>query len=86
MAADLTALEQDIGIDPAALDAALCQPDSYPANLLDRPADQRPTGRIRILFGGVAWFAWWRIAAIMANASITSDTGRCQPCQERVSL
>src|SRR5450759_1849439 len=27
-----------------------------------------------------------RIAAIMAKASMTSETWRCQPCQERVSL
>jgi hypothetical protein len=28
----------------------------------------------------------WRIAASMAKATITSETCRCQPCQERVSL
>ena len=27
-----------------------------------------------------------RIAASMAKASMTSETWRCQPCQERVSL
>ena len=42
-------------------------------------------------FGGGAMpagcaFARWRIAASMANASITSETCRCQPCQDRVSL
>jgi hypothetical protein len=41
---------------------------------------------LRILFGGVAVFARCRMAAIMAKASKTSETWRCQPCQERVSL
>ncbi len=36
--------------------------------------------------GSRASFARRRIAAIMAKASITSETWRCQPCQERVSL
>ena len=31
-------------------------------------------------------FAQCRITAIMANASMTNETWRCQPCQERVSL
>jgi hypothetical protein len=74
------------GDDASGLDSSLRQPDGDATDLLDGPADQLWRGFVRILFGGVAWFAWWRIAAIMANASMTSDTWRCQPCQERVSL
>ena len=58
-------------------------------NFLDRPTDQERRGALEILgivFGGDGAFAWWRIAAIMAKASMTSETWRCQPCQERVSL
>ena len=32
------------------------------------------------------WLALCLMAAIMAKASMTSDTWRCQPCHERVSL
>ena len=66
-------------------DTALGKPNGNASNFLYGPADQR-RGVVRILFGGVTSFAWWRITAIMANASMTSDTGRCHPCQERVSL
>ena len=38
------------------------------------------------IFGGAGAFARWRMTASMAKASITSETWRCQPCQERVSL
>jgi len=38
------------------------------------------------LFLGVVLFARCRIGAIMEKASMTSETWRCQPCQERVSL
>ena len=38
------------------------------------------------LFVGVASLARYRITAIMAKASITSETWRCQPCHDRVSL
>lgn len=38
------------------------------------------------LFGGVASLARYRITAIMAKASMTSDTCLCQPCHDRVSL
>ena len=31
-------------------------------------------------------FARWRATARTAKASMTSETWRCQPCQERVSL
>src|ERR1700692_3010106 len=41
---------------------------------------------LRSVFGGVVVFARCRIAAIMAKASMTSETWRCHPCQERVSL
>jgi len=30
--------------------------------------------------------ALWRITAIMAKASITSETWRCHPCQDLLSL
>ena len=54
-------------------------PDGDAADLVDRPADQLRRGFVGILFGGGGWFAWWRIAASMAkasmtNASMTSDT------------
>jgi hypothetical protein len=38
------------------------------------------------LFGGVTSLARARITAIIAKASMTSDTWRCQPCHDRVSL
>src|SRR5260370_33991203 len=38
------------------------------------------------VFLGVAVFARCRMVAIMANASMTSETWRCHPCHERVSL
>src|ERR1700692_1661753 len=41
---------------------------------------------LRSVFWGVAVFARCRIVAIMAKASITSETWRCHPCHERVSL
>ena len=67
-------------------DAFLCEPVGYAANFLDRPSDER---RYKIP-GFVCWagaaFARCRIAAIMAKASMTSETWRCHPCQERVSL
>jgi len=46
------------GDDVGGLDTALRQSDGDAADLLDGPADQRRTGRVRILFGGGAWFAW----------------------------
>src|SRR3954452_5103681 len=70
------------------LDLALRQAPSNSADFLHRPADQQCLLRIirRLLFGGARVLAWWRMAASMAKASMTSETCRCQPCQERVSL
>src|SRR4051794_39902415 len=70
------------------LDLALGQAHGDTADFLHRPADQRRLLRIirRLLFGGAGVLAWRRMAAIMAKASMTSETCRCQPCQERVSL
>jgi hypothetical protein len=62
--------------DVGGRDTALGEPNGDAPNLLYGPADQR-RGAVRILFGGVTPFAWWRITAIMANASMTSDTWRC---------
>src|SRR5215211_2237022 len=69
------------------MNAALRQAHRDTPDLLDRPADQS-TGRraLVLVFGGGNRFAWWRTAAIIAKASITSETCRCQPCHERVSL
>src|SRR5215210_1269568 len=70
------------GLDPALLEAC-----GHAADFLDRPAYQRCSLASSFLFwGDVRVLARWRTTAIMANASITSDTCRCQPCQERVSL
>src|SRR3954468_8173650 len=70
------------------LDLALRQAASNSADFLYRPADQRRLLRIivRLLFGGAEVLALRRMAASIAKASMTSETGRCQPCQERVSL
>ena len=58
------------------------------AQFLDGPTDEGR--RLRVGFGRVCkeggWFARWRMLAIMANASMTRLTCRCQPCHERVSL
>ena len=64
------------------------QARSNPADFLHRPADQGRLLRIisRLLFGGADVLALWRMAASIAKASMTSETCRCQPCQERVSL
>ena len=69
-------------------DPALRQACDNTADFLHRPADQHRLVRIirRLLFGGAGMLAWRRMAAIMAKASMTSETCRCQPCQERVSL
>src|SRR3954453_19805460 len=70
------------------LDALLREADGDVANLLDRPTDE--VRRIRVSLIGVFWggdaFAGWRMTAIMEKASMTSETWRCQPCHERVSL
>ncbi|AIM02284.1 hypothetical protein DU99_24015 (plasmid) [Sinorhizobium meliloti] len=54
--------------------------------ILDRPADQSLMVGIRGLFWGVTSLARYRITAIMAKASMTRETWRCQPCHDRVSL
>src|SRR5215211_4401040 len=71
------------GDDGGGLDLASGQTRSDTADFLHRPADQRWFLRIicRLLFGGAVVFALQRMAA-----SMTSETCRCQPCQERVSL
>src|SRR3954465_12397308 len=76
------------GDDVGGLDLALRQACGHPADFLHRPADQRRLLRIigRLLFGGAGMLALRRMAASIAKASMTSETCRCQPCQERVSL
>src|SRR6187551_4004708 len=76
------------GDDGGGLDLALRQARGHPADFLHRPADQRRLLRIirRRLFGGAGMLALRRMAASIAKASMTSETCRCQPCQERVSL
>ena len=69
------------------LDPALLETCGDPADFLDRPAYQRCSRASSFLFWGeVRRLACSRTSASMANASITSDTCRCQPCHERVSL
>src|SRR4051794_9742058 len=74
--------------DGGGLDLASGQTRSNTTDFLHRPADQWRLLRIirRLLFGGAGVLAWRRMAAIMAKASMTSETCRCQPYQERVSL
>src|SRR4051794_41496569 len=76
------------GDDVGGLDLALRQACGHPADFLHRPADQRRLLRIigRLLFGGAGMLALRRMAASIAKASMTSETCRCQPCQERGSL
>src|SRR3954453_17248694 len=76
------------GDDAGGPDAPLHETGGDAAELLDRPADEVWRARAsRIgVFGGGASFARRRIAASIAKASITSETWRGQPCQERVSL
>ncbi len=59
------------------LDLALGETDGDAADFLNGPADQRRVRTLRIprfVFGGVIVFARRRIAAIMAKASMTSET------------
>lgn len=70
--------------DMARFDTALCQSDDDATDFLNRPADQI-CGLVRALFGSAA-LARVRMAASIAKASMTSETCRCQPCQERVLL
>src|SRR3954451_23634241 len=76
------------GDDGGGFDLALHQARGNSADFLYRPADQRRLLRIivRLLFGGAEVLALWRMAASIAKASMTSETCRCQPYQERVSL
>lgn len=69
--------------DAGGLDAPLCELQGEAADFLDRPADQERlmvASRGIVFLGGSA-LAWCRMTAIMAKASMTSET-----CQERVSL
>src|SRR5215208_1394003 len=69
------------------LDPALLEACGHAADFLDRPADQRCSlASSRLFWGEVKLLARSRTTAVMANASITNDTCRCQPCHERVSL
>ena len=73
--------------DVSGSDAPLSQSRRDAPDLLNRPADQDATRRaLRVVFGGAMVLARCLTAAIIAKASITSETCRCQPCQERVSL
>ena len=68
---------------------SLRQSDSDPPDFLNRPADQgrrEDIADLRSVFLGVEMLVRYWIAAIMAKASMTSETWRCQPCHERVSL
>src|SRR5215210_145453 len=68
-------------------DLMLLEACGHTADFLDRPAYQRCSLASSFLFwGDVRVLARWRTTATMAKASITSDTCRCQPCHERVSL
>src|SRR3954471_15008461 len=82
------AAPQGPGDDGGGSDVALRQARSNTADFLHRPADQGWLLRIigRLLFGGAAVLALRRMAASMAKANMTSETCRCQPCQDRVSL
>src|ERR671920_419768 len=69
------------------LDPALLEACGHAADFLDRPSHQRCSLPSSLLFWGeVRLLARSRTTAIMANASITNETCRCQPCHERVSL
>src|SRR4051812_31524034 len=63
------------------VDLAFGQARGNTADFLHRPADQHRLLRIigRLLFGGAGVLAWRRMAAIMAKASMTSETCRYQP-------
>ena len=74
--------------DVRRLDAPLREPCGYAAYFLNGPADKRGIGGIfnRRLGWAGALLARCLIVDIMAKASMTSETWRCHPCQERVSL
>ena len=63
--------------DLRGLDAPLCKLDDDAANFLDRPADQEHCfvrRRSIIFLGGDVILARCRMTAIMAKASMTSET------------
>lgn len=63
--------------DVGGLDAFLSEADGDASDFLHRPTDQRRRevfAALRSVFGGVVMFARCRIAAIMAKASMTSET------------
>ena len=70
------------------LDASQGKTGCDAADFLDRPSDEVWRLRVRLIrvFGGGGALARQRMVASMAKASITSETWRCQPCQERLSL
>src|SRR5512133_3307960 len=84
----VSATPEGPGDDGDGFDLALRQACDNTADFLYRPADQRWILRIivRLLFGGAGVLALRRMAASIAKASMTSETCRCQPCQERGSL
>src|SRR6476659_9500181 len=70
-------------------DAPSSELDSDATDFLDRPADQERCLVCRrggVFLSAGSALARWRMTAIMAKASMTRETWRCQPCQERVSL
>ena len=72
--------------DVGGLDAPLRELYGDAADFLDRPADQERLVEAGLVFLGGPTLARCRMTAIMAKTSMTSETCRCQPCQERVSL
>src|SRR5689334_19210071 len=74
--------------DFGGFDVTSRQAHGNPADFPHRPADQRWLLRIirRLLFWGAGVLALRRMAVSIAKANMTSETCRCQPCQERVSL
>src|SRR5689334_11592980 len=76
------------GQNVGGLNLALRQACGDTTDFLYRPADQPRLLRIivKLLFGGADVLALRRMADSIAKASMTSETCRCHPCQERVSL
>ena len=76
--------------DMGGMNLLRCEAGGDAPDFLYRPADQLAVLRHadRIFFWGSKGRVLVRLGrtAIIANASITSETWRCQPCQERVSL
>ena len=75
------------GDDVRRLDALLREPCCYAADFLNGPADKLVIAGIfkHRLGSARTLFARQRIVAIMAKASMTSETWRFHPCQQRVS-